>query len=99
MSTDIEKLIREVDEAIAQAQAGSFESWCIAQGLDPEKVKATIASSSSPEADKRAREIFADDMAEINREVEARSAELGILREPATPQASAVRQRRRMGLV
>jgi hypothetical protein len=99
MSTNIEKLIREVDEAIAQAQAGSFESWCIAQGLDPEKVKATIASSSSPEGEKRAREIFADDMAEINREVEARSAELGILREPATPQASAVRQRRRMGMV
>lgn len=99
MSIDIEKLIREVDAAIAQVQAGSFESWCVAQGLDPEKVKATLADSSSPEAEKRAREMFADDMAEINREVEARSAELGISTTPATPQASALRQRRRMGMV
>lgn len=99
MPTDIEKLIRDAEAAIAQAQAGSFESWCVAQGLDPDKVTATLASANSAESEKRAREIFADDMAEINREVEERSANLGISRESSTPQASAVRQRRRMGMV
>ena len=99
MPTDIEKLIRDAEAVIAQAQAGSFESWCVAQGLDPDKVNATLAGTDRAASEKRAREIFADDMAEVNREVEQRTADLGMSRETGTPQASAVRQRRRMGMV
>ena len=99
MAIDIEQLIRDAEALIAETEASGFESWCRAQGLNPEKVRAQLGGDLSPESERQAKELFADDLAEIAREVESRASELGLNPAPASPQASAVRQRRRFGMV
>jgi len=101
MATDVDKLIRDSEELIAQAEAGGLASWCKAHGLDAEKIE-NFSLSISAESQKIARELFADDLAQIKFEVEARAREMGIVSQSG-PQpavhAAAVRQRRRQGMV
>ena len=99
MPTDIEQLIADAELAIQKAESGSFSNWCQAQGFDPEKIRELFRAEADPDLERQAREIFADDMADIAREVESRAAELGISQPAVAPQASAARQRRRMGMV
>ena len=99
MPTDIEQLIADAEAAIEKAQSGDFSNWCQAQGFDPEKIRELFQAESNPDLERQARELFADDMADIAREVESRAAELGISPPAVAPQASAARQRRRMGMV
>ncbi len=99
MATDIEQLIRDAEKLIAEAQSGGFEEWCQSQGLNPEKVRSQLAGELTPEAERQAKQLFEDDLADIAREVESRASALGLNPAPATPQASAVRQRRRFGMV
>ena len=99
MPTDIEQLIADAEAAIESVQSGSFINWCQAQGFNPDKVSEVFQTETNPDLEKRARELFADDMADITREVESRAIELGISQPAVAPQATAARQRRRMGMV
>jgi len=99
MPTDIEQLIADAEAAIESVQSGSFVNWCQAQGFNPDKVSEVFQTETNPDLEKRARELFADDMADISREVESRAIELGISQPAVAPQATAARQRRRMGMV
>ena len=101
MAIDVDKLIRDSEELIAQAEAGGMAAWCKAQGLDPEKF-ANLSLSVSAESQKIANELFADDLAQIKFEVELRAREMGIVGNPGpapSVHAAAVRQRRRLGMV
>jgi hypothetical protein len=99
MDVDIEKLIREAEALIAETEATGFEAWCRAQGLNPEKVRSGLAGELDAEAERKANDLFQDDMADIAREVEKRAGELGLNPAPAAPSAAAARQRRRFGMV
>ena len=101
MAIDVDKLIRDSEELIAQAEAGGMAVWCKAQGLDPEKF-ANLSLSVSAESQKIANELFADDLAQIKFEVELRARDMGIVGNPGpapSVHAAAVRQRRRLGMV
>ena len=99
MDPDIENLMREAEQLIAEVENGNFDSWCKSMGFNAEKVRQQLVGGASTEAEKQARELFADDLADVNRDIESRAAELGLVREQPSAQASAVRQRRRLGMV
>ncbi len=97
MNPEIQRLIDESEKLVAQVQSGGLDAWCREQGLNRQKMSEVLAQHAPADAESRARAMFEEDLIDIQRDLDARSPSPAPT--AASSKASAVRQRRRFGMV